>query len=226
MLYELRTYKAVPGRMPALQSRFRDHTLRLFERHGIHSVVYWTNMVGGHNDELTYLVSYESMAAREAAWRGFIGDPEWQAVFKESTAAAGGLLNEWVDNRFLTATDFSPVDHGGPSETPRLFEWRSYTAALDRMPDLLSRFRNTTVAKFSELGATNVGYWLNAVGGRNDELQYVLAFRDMAHREEMWETFGNDPEWQRARSESNVNGNLVAHLSNTFMVATDYSPLR
>lgn len=226
MLYELRTYKASPNQMPALHARFRDHTLALFPRHGITSVVYWTNLVGGHNDELTYMVSFESMAARQDAWASFAADPDWQKVFKDSNAAAAGLLSEWIDNRFLLSTDFSPADHGGPSDTPRLFEWRSYTAALDRMPDLLTRFRETAVGKFTQHGATNVGYWLNAVGGRTDELSYVLAFRDVAHRDEVFASFGADPEWQKVRAESNKDGNIVAHLSNKFMLATDYSPLR
>lgn len=226
MIYELRIYKAAANQMPALQARFRDHTLALFERHGITSVAYWTNLVGGHNDELTYLLSYESMGARQTAWAAFMADPDWQRVFQESSAAAGGALTAWIDNRFLTPTDFSPADHGGPSETPRLFEWRSYIASPDRMPALLARFRETAVRKFAEHGATSVGYWLNAVGGRNDELQYVLAFRDMAHREEVWASFAQDEEWGRVRAESNKNGNLVAHLTNKFLVATDYSPLR
>lgn len=226
MLYELRTSKAAYSGMPALHARFREHTLSLFERHGMENVAYWTNAVGGRNDELTYLLRYDSMAAREVAWAGFMADPDWQGVFKETNAAAGGLLSEWIDNRFLIPTDFSPADHGGPSDSPRLFEWRSYTASLDRMSELLARFRETAMPKFAEHGATSIGYWLNAVGGRNDELQYCLAFNDMTHREAAFASFGADPEWQRVRSESNANGNLVAHLSNRFLVATDYSPLK
>ena len=229
MLYELRTYKAAPDRMGALQARFREHTLGLFQRHGIENVAYWTTMVGGPSDELIYLLRYESMAARELAWRGFVADEEWRQVFRKSTEAAGGSLTLSTEARFLTPTNFSPGDHGGDpggEAAPRLFEWRAYTASLDRMGELLRRFRDTTVAKFEEHGATNVGYWLNAVGGRNDELQYALAYRDMAHREQVWAAFGHDPEWLAVRAESNKDGNLVAHLSNSFLAPTDYSPLR
>ena len=62
MIYELRSYFANPGKMGALQRRFRDHTVTLFEKHGIHNVGYWTNSIGGRTDELVYIVSFTDMA--------------------------------------------------------------------------------------------------------------------------------------------------------------------
>ena len=69
MIYELRIYTAHPGKMGALMKRFRDHTMELFERHGIHNVGYWTNSVGGRSDELWYIISFESAGQRDEAWR-------------------------------------------------------------------------------------------------------------------------------------------------------------
>ncbi|MEE9278328.1 MAG: NIPSNAP family protein [Dehalococcoidia bacterium] len=224
MLYELRIYRAAYGRMPDLHARFRDHTLTLFEKYGMTNVGYWLNTVGGHNDELWYLLAYQDMADRERAWKAFYVDPEWQKVFRES--GANGPLTDWTDNRFLTPTDFSPADHGGPSDSPRLFELRTYQANQDRMPELLARFRDHASKLFEKHGITNVGYWTNAVGGRSDELLYMLAYPDMAAREASWSAFAADSDWQRIRVESNKNGNLVNHFSNRFLTATDYSPLR
>ncbi len=84
MLYELRIYTAMPTRLPELLARFRNHTVELFAKHGIRNVGYWTNIVGGRNDELWYIVAFEDMAHRERAWSAFATDPEWLEVRAES----------------------------------------------------------------------------------------------------------------------------------------------
>lgn len=106
-----------------------------------------------------------------------------------------------------------------------IYELRIYTATQGRMPDLLARFRDHTMTIFERHGMKNIGYWLNAVGGRNDELWYLLAYDSMAAREAAWETFVADEEWLRVRAESEINGPLVAHAENRFMTPTDFSPL-
>ena len=78
MIYELRVYEAAPGKMAALQARFRDHTLEIFERHGIKNVGYWTASVGDWNDKLIYIVAFEDEGQRGRAWASFRDDPEWQ----------------------------------------------------------------------------------------------------------------------------------------------------
>ena len=67
MIYELRIYTANPGKMGSLQARFRDHTVKLFERHGITNVGYWMNTIGGRSDELWYMLAFEDLAQRDAA---------------------------------------------------------------------------------------------------------------------------------------------------------------
>jgi hypothetical protein len=107
MIYELRIYTANPGKMPALQARFRDHTCALFEKHGITNVAYWTNLVGGRNDELWYVLGHEDLAARQASWTAFIADPERVRVFDESET--DGPLVHHFENRMFSPTDFSPL---------------------------------------------------------------------------------------------------------------------
>lgn len=107
MIYELRIYTANPGKMSRLQARFRDHTLRLFERHGIKSVGYWTNVIGGRSDELWYIVAYESLADRERAWIDFRSDPEWRKA-REDSEIDGPLVHH-IENRVLEPTEFSPL---------------------------------------------------------------------------------------------------------------------
>ena len=107
MIYELRIYRAAPGKLPALLARFRDHTLALFEKHGMHNVGYWLNAVGGRSDELWYVLGFEDMGQQERAWAAFQADPEWQRVKAESER--DGPLLAHIENRLLRPTDFSPL---------------------------------------------------------------------------------------------------------------------
>ena len=106
-VYELRVYHTYEGKLDELLRRFRDHTMRLFEKHGIHNVAYWTptdDPLKGKT--LFYILAHPSRDAATANWKAFRDDPEWQEVQKKSEA--NGKLVEKVDSTFLTLTDFSP----------------------------------------------------------------------------------------------------------------------
>ncbi len=107
MIYELRVYTTVPGRLPNLLARFRDHTLRIWERHGIRQAGFWTTLVGPDANDLTYMLAWESLAEREIKWAAFMADPEWIATKADTEKA--GPINARVANSFLTPTDFSSV---------------------------------------------------------------------------------------------------------------------
>ena len=107
MIYELRIYRVHPGRMRALQARFRDHTCALFEKHGMTNVGYWTNAIGGRSDELWYILGYPDLAARQASWAKFAGDPDWQKAAAESEQ--DGPIVRHIETRILAPTDFSPL---------------------------------------------------------------------------------------------------------------------
>src|SRR5436309_15468687 len=83
--YELRTYFAAPGKLEPLLARFRDHTMKLFEKHGITNIGYWAPADNKEN-KLIYMISFPSREARDLAFREFGADPEWQRVYKESEA--------------------------------------------------------------------------------------------------------------------------------------------
>ena len=78
MIYELRTYEAAPGKLGALHARFRDHTLRIFARHGLGVVGFWTYAHGGWSDQLVYMMKFEDMADRARKWASFVADEEWK----------------------------------------------------------------------------------------------------------------------------------------------------
>jgi hypothetical protein len=107
VIYEMRVYRCLPNRLPNLLRRFNDHTLKIWERHGIRQAGFWTTLVGESNNELTYLLAWESLAEREEKWTKFQADPEWQAARAESEKEAPILQN--VSNQFLQPTSVSSV---------------------------------------------------------------------------------------------------------------------
>lgn len=107
MIYELRVYRTLPGRLPNLLARFREHTLRIWEKHGIRQAGFFTTLVGESQKDLTYLLAWESLAERETKWAAFQSDPEWIAA--RNASEKDGLINDNVMNAFLTPTDFSSV---------------------------------------------------------------------------------------------------------------------
>ena len=107
MIYEYRVYEAVPGRLADVQARFRNHTVKLFEKHGFKNIGYWTPNVGDYSDRLVYIVAFESVEQRERAWAEFRSDPEWQKVVAASEAK--GPIVARITNTLLTPTDYSPL---------------------------------------------------------------------------------------------------------------------
>jgi NIPSNAP len=107
VVYELRVYHANEGKLDALLARFRDHTVAIFNRHGMKSVAYWTptdEPLKGRT--LFYILKHPSREAAAANWKAFRDDPEWVKV---STASeVNGKLVEKVDSTYMTLTDFSP----------------------------------------------------------------------------------------------------------------------
>jgi hypothetical protein len=104
-IYEMRTYDAEPGKFDRLNARFRDHTLKLFARHGMTSVGYWAEEEVA-NGRLVYILAYPGREAREASWAAFRADPEWQAAAKASEV--DGKLVAKVTSVFMRMTDYSP----------------------------------------------------------------------------------------------------------------------
>lgn len=106
-VFELRIYHAAPGRLGDLLARFRDHTIKIFDRHGLESVAYWTPMDDPEKDKtLIYILRHPSREAAQANWKSFGDDPEWKSV-KEKSEANGALV-EKVDSTYMVLTDFSP----------------------------------------------------------------------------------------------------------------------
>ena len=107
VVYELRTYTMAPGRLDAINARFRDHTMRLFEKHGIKNIAYWvpTDEPLSKNT-LVYIIEHNSRDAAKKAWDAFRVDPEWKKVKAESEK--DGPIVTSVKSVYMSPTDYSP----------------------------------------------------------------------------------------------------------------------
>jgi len=107
MIHELRIYRCLPGRLPALLQRFETTTLAIWERHGICPAGFWTTLVGESNQDLTYLLAWHGLAERETKWTAFQSDPEW--IEKRAGSERDGQIVANISSSLLQPTAFSTV---------------------------------------------------------------------------------------------------------------------
>jgi NIPSNAP len=107
MIYELRVYTASPGRLPDLLARFKDHTVLIWQKHGIVPIGFWTTLIGRSTSELTYILAWNSFADRETKWNAFLSDPEWLHARDESEK--DGPIVVCISNQILSPTSFSAL---------------------------------------------------------------------------------------------------------------------
>lgn len=230
MVYELRIYPIAPGKTEDLLNRFRNHTLALFKKHGIESVGYWLPLDKA-DTRLHFLLRYPSREAREAAWKEFMADPDWQAAYKASEAH-GALLSKSPENYFLQITDYSPAIKKGDISKGGIFELRTYTTPAGLLPNLDARFRDHTVALFTKHGMNNYGYFhrMSDQPAADVTLQYFLTHKSKEAASASFGAFGKDPEWIAARqaSEKAAGGSLTVKdgVKSTYLVPTDFSPTK
>ena len=107
-VFEIRTYHCFPGRLDALNKRFREHTMKVFEKHGMTNVAYWTfEDSPAKENTLIYVISHASREQAAKNWDEFRNDPEWKQIAADSEK--GGKIVEKVDSVFVEATDYSPL---------------------------------------------------------------------------------------------------------------------
>jgi len=107
MIHELRIYNCMPGMLPALNDRFANITLKLFEKHGIRQAGFWTTAIGENNQRLTYLLEWDDLADRDKRWGAFQNDPEWIAA--RAKTEENGAIVATITNEILIPTAYSSV---------------------------------------------------------------------------------------------------------------------
>jgi hypothetical protein len=229
-VYEMRTYYAAPGKLDALHTRFKDHTLKLFEKHHITSVAYFTPIDNKAN-KLVFFLSYKDKVSRDVAWEKFLTDPDWLKAAADSEK--DGKLIDKIEQRFLTTTDYSPEFKVAEANAKRVFELRTYTATKGNLGHLNDRFKDHTVKLFEKHGMTNVVYWNLLKGEKDDDkmLIYLLAHKDKDAAAKSFAAFRDDPDWKAAReaSEKKGGGSLTepkGGVISEFLEPTTYSPLK
>jgi len=229
-VYELRTYTSPPGKLDALHARFRDHTTKLFEKHGMTNIGYWTPSPNPEN-KLIYLLAYPSREARAAAWKKFIADPDWKKAAAESEA--NGKIVGKIEARFMTATDFSPEFPPPNTGAARLFELRIVTATPGILPALQARFRDHALALYAKHGIANLHLWQLMPDQKDADATLISlhAHADAAAAKASYAAFLADPAWIEAKkaSEEKAGGSLTTvpdGIKSIFMKPTDYSPMK
>ena len=229
-VYEMRIYSFNAGKKDDLLNRFRNHTLRLFKKHGIESIGYWLPLDQA-DQRLHFLLRYPSREAREASWKAFMADPDWQAAYKASEAA-GPILAKAPENYFMQSTDFSPAVRTGDVSQNGVFELRTYTTPAGILPHLDARFRDHTLALFEKHGIRNGGYFHRMADqpGAGVTLQYFVTHRSKEGAAASFGAFGKDPAWTAARkaSEEKAGGSLTVQggVKSVFLAPTDFSPTK
>ena len=107
MLYELRIYHCMPGKLPAVVTRFESATVKLFEKHGIKPIGFWTVAIGESNADFYYILKWDSLDERQLKFAAFAADPDWIAVRTRSEEA--GPIVASISNTILTPTKFSAL---------------------------------------------------------------------------------------------------------------------
>lgn len=227
-LFELRDYHASEGRLDPLLNRFRDHTVKLFEKHGMINIGYWIPVENSER-RFVYLRAFKDMDDRTATTGTFRKDPEWREALTESQKE--GKLIDSIEKTFMKPTDFSPGFANLEGAT-NLFEMRTYIATDGNLPALHARFRDHTLALFAKHGMTSLAYFqlLPDQPGAENTLIYFLAHKDREAAKKSWQDFSSDPDWIAAKkaSEEAAGGSLTKQggVKSVFLKATDFSPVK
>ena len=224
--FEMRVYFAAEGKLDDLNTRFREHTCKLFEKHGMQNIGYWMP-IDNPQRKLVYLLAYPSREAREKSWKAFMADPDWQKASKASEV--NGKLVAKAESHFLTPTDYSPEIKPTVMSPDRVFELRTYTASAGNLAALDTRFRDHTIKLFSKHGMQHVGYWhlMPDQKAADITLVYLLAHKSKADADASFAAFRADPNWVSVRkaSEDKAGGSLTIPdgVKSEFLKPTDYS---
>jgi hypothetical protein len=216
MFHEWRTYEAMPGKLPALHTHL-EVAARLFKKHGLGVLGFWTEEIGV-GAQVNYMWIYADLEERQKKLAAFGEDPAWQQQVAEETQRERVIVAR-THSTLLQLTPYSPA----PRLSTKVQEWRIYEAMPGRLPDLHNRFANHTLRLFEKHGMANIGYWTEVFGTSN-RLVYMLGYPSLGDREKSWVAFQADPDWQRARAESEQNGTLVVKTYSRILRPTAYSP--
>ena len=227
-LFELRVYTLNEGKLETFAGLLRDTASKLYVKHGMTPLGYFTPVVNKDNN-FYILLAHKDVAARKASWAALRADPEAAPVFEKLKAEK---VVAKAQETFLNETDYSPKVEVAAGKAERIFELRTYTTTPGNLAALDGRFRDHTRALFAKHGMTNLWYFhLTPESKAADAtMVYFLAHASEAARGKSFDHFRNDPDWVAARdaSEKKAGGSLTTKdgVQSVILKATDFSPLR
>jgi hypothetical protein len=220
--FEMRTYTAAEGKMPDLIARFQNHTLKIFKKNGIENVAYF---ISEENPEktLTFIIGYPDQASRDVLWNKFANSEKWQTVFKASEA--NGPLVQKVDQVFMVWAN-NLNDHKKPKKS-EIFQLRTYHCFPGKIENIQTRFRDHTRDLFEKQGLKNYPYWITVEkDGAQPKLVYLLGHDSKEAFNAALDRFRVDPDWVKARDESEAPGKIVEKVDAVFYKALPFSPMK
>jgi uncharacterized protein (DUF924 family) len=227
-VYELRTYTTNEGKLDNLNARFRDHTVRLFKKHGIESVGYWVpTKEPKSKNTLIYVIKHKSRDAAKASWKAFVSDPAWKKVAKESQID-GRILAKAPESVYMDAADYSPKSSLEKSSGNTVFELRIYRTNEGKLGNLDARFRDHTIRLFKKHGIQSVAYWHPTdEPSSKDTLIYIIRHDSRDAARTSWKAFGADADWRKVAKESQKDGKFLRERPESiYMKTTDYSAIK
>jgi len=226
-IYELRIYSANEDRLHHLEKRFREHTDRIFRKRGLESIGYWVPTEGPAKKRrrLIYILKHPSRYTAYQNWIRFNNDREWDTVLDQPQFQ--GLLSEKPTSIFMNETDYSSQVRNAIDQKGGIFELRTYVTNPGKLDALNQRFKSHTAKLFAKHGMKNFGYWIPFdTPDSENTLIYLLHHADRKQADVNWEAFSADPDWQKARKESELDGKILAQTpERIFLRALDFSPI-
>lgn len=221
--YEMRIYYCHPGKLNDLITRFKNHTTRIFEKHGMENIGYWLP-INNEQNALYYVLAYPNKEARASSWAAFSKDPEWQEIARKSEE--NGKIVARVTSTFMNASEISPAIKASSKGTDRTFELRTYYCAPGKLVDLTKRFKKHTFGFFKKYGMQNIAYWTTAVTEKQPDLVYMLAFPSESDGKKAWAEFIKDPKWIKAKADSEKNGKIVDSVKSIYLKPLEFSKIK
>lgn len=227
-LFELRTYVTNEGKLDDLNARFRDHTVKLFEKHGMKSIGYWVPTDGPTaSNTLIYVIEHKDAESAKASWRAFLQDPQWQQAYRQSEAD-GPILAKPPESVYMRLTDYSSMLQEVDPSDEAVYELRIYRTNEGKLPNLDARFRDHTIGLFNRHGMKSVAYWHPTdEPASSDTLIYILRHESRDAAKESWQAFVQDEDWRKVAKESEKDGRFLRERPEVvYMKPTDYSALK
>jgi heme-degrading monooxygenase HmoA len=223
ILYELRIYHCEPGKLHDLEQRFKNHTMALFEKHGMTNIAYW-KPTKENNNSLYYILAYKDKESRDESWKNFIADPVWKEV--QTKSEENGKILTKIESIFMTINE----DLSKPSKklskllsSNQTYEMRTYYLLPGRYKNIVARFKDHTRKILKSHGMGNIVYFDTIEkDGAQPKLLYFLEHKDEEAAKQSWDAFRADPKWIKARDASEVSGKIVEKVESVYLTKADF----